>query len=281
MDDGVGRGADERAPGGARVWVGTSGFSFPDWSPAFYPKGLPRSEWLLYYAQYFPALELNSSYYAIPKLETMRGLCERTPPGFRFIVKANKKTTHEHAHEEVAQHFREILQPLVEQGKLSGVLAQFPWSFRNTPANRDYLLELTHRTPDVQWFVEFRHRGWIVPVVGDLMRQHGVGFVSVDEPQLEGMVPPVAKATTPTAYVRFHGRNAQAWWSKSPDAGRERYNYLYSPDELQEWARKIAKLGDTAKDIFVFFNNCHAGQAITNAQMMRELLDAVPSLTLR
>jgi len=263
------------------VWIGTSGFSFPDWVGVFYPEGLPKPDWLPFYAGRFSVLEVNSTYYHLPSPGMIERMCDRTPEGFGFVVKANQKTTHEHADADVAARFRDALAPLVERGRLRGVLAQFPWGFRNTPENRDYLLEMAGRTADVPWFIEFRHRGWIVPEVGDLLREHGLGFVSVDEPQLSGMVPPVAKATTSTGYVRFHGRNAAAWWGKGPDAGHERYNYLYSPEELQAWADKIDRLAQDVREVLIFFNNCSNGHSVTNAQMMRDILSGAKNLAVR
>jgi uncharacterized protein YecE (DUF72 family) len=263
------------------VWVGTSGFSFPDWAGTFYPQDLPKSEWLPYYAGRFSALELNSSYYRIPSAKTMTHLCERTPPGFLFMVKANKKTTHQRADAEVAEEFRACLQPLIEAGRLRGVLAQFPWSFRNTEENRDYLVSIAERTSDVQWFAEFRRRDWIVPLVGNLLRERRIGFVSVDEPQISDMVPPVAKFTVPVAYVRFHGRNAEAWWGRGTDQARDRYDYLYSEEELRLWTGKIERLRGKVKEIFLFFNNCHDGQAAENAVLMRDLLSRLAHMEVR
>jgi len=257
------------------VRVGTSGYSFRDWTPGFYPLTLPESQWLRFYAHRFSTLELNTSYYGIPKPTTIRRLVDETPPGFRVMVKANQRTTHERADAAVASELREAIEPLVANGMLAGVLAQFPWSFRNTAANRDYLVEIAQRTPDVDWFVEFRHRGWIVPVVGDLLREHGVGYVSVDEPDLPGLVPPVAKATTPVAYIRLHGRNADAWWGG--DASR--YDYLYTREELAPWAEKIVGLAGSVREAYVFFNNCHDSKAPTNAALLRELIMALPGAT--
>lgn len=263
------------------IWIGTSGFSFPDWAGTFYPRDLPKPEWLPYYAERFAALELNSSYYRIPAEQTMARFCDRTPSGFLFMVKANKKTTHERADEEVAEQFRRSLQPLVESGRLRGVLAQFPWSFRNTEENREYLVSIAERTPDVQWFVEFRRREWLVPLVGDLLRERRIGFVSVDEPQISDMVPPAAKYTIPVAYVRFHGRNADAWWGRGTGGSGDRYDYLYNEDELRSWVGKIDRLRGKVKEMFLFFNNCHDGQAAQNATAMRELIAQLPNVEVR
>ena len=254
------------------IRVGTSGYSFDDWVGAFYPEGLPKKEWLRFYARYFHTLELNTSYYAIPAQRTIQRLCEELPPSYPIMVKANQQTTHKHSDEAIAGEFRERLTPLIENGMLKGVLAQFPWSFRKTPENMAYLVEMVRRTPDVPWFVEFRRREWIVPEVGDLLRNEGIGFVSVDEPQISGMVPPIARHTTPTAYIRFHGRNARDWWQSDPAQGRDRYDYRYTPEELEAWVKKLVKLVGQVDEVFMYFNNCHGGQAAENAAQMRNLL---------
>ena len=254
------------------ILIGTSGFSFSDWSPSFYPADLPKARWLEHYVKHFPTLELNTSYYGIPSAATIGRLCDQTPPSYPIIVKANQETTHRHNDEQIADEFRAALQPLVETGRLKGVLAQFPWSFRSNAENRRYIADMVKRSPGFQWFIEFRRREWIVPAVGDMLRELGAGYVSVDEPQIGGMVPPVAKSTTPTAYVRLHGRNAANWWDSDPKAGKDRYDYLYNKEELESWIRKIGRLVKEVKEVFVFFNNCRDGQATRNASEMRTLV---------
>ena len=256
-----------------RIWVGTSGFHFDDWRGVFYPSGLPRSRWLDYYAKSFRVLELNSSYYRIPSVASVQRLAEKMPETYGIVVKANRLTTHEYKDEEASGPFRSALEPLREKWLLRGVLAQFPWSFRNTPGNFQYLAEVTGRMNDVQWFVEFRHRSWLVPEVGAFLRENAIGFVSVDEPQLREMMPPVAKFTVPTAYIRFHGRNADSWWA---GGGADRYDYRYSDEELKEWVGKVARLSGQVREILIFFNNCKGGSAAINAKTMRELLKTLP-----
>ena len=260
------------SPEKVTVYIGTSGYSFADWSKVFYPAGLPKSKWLEYYVRHFPSLELNTSYYCIPAKSTIKRLVDETPPRYPVMVKANGETTHKYNDADISARFRESIDPLVETDRLRGVLAQFPWSFRNTPKNRDYIAQMVQRTPDVTWFVEFRRREWIVPEVGNLLRELGAGFVSVDEPQISGMMPPVAKFTIPVAYIRLHGRNSEAWWSGDPGSGRDRYDYRYNSEELDFWARKVLKLAGDVREMFVFFNNCHEGQAVDNAVMMRNML---------
>ena len=250
------------------IKVGTSGYSFEDWRGTFYPPDIPKGEMLGFYAQHFDVVEVNATYYRVLPPIVFERMAEKTPDDFEFIVKVNKATTHEGKDEEVVGPFRESIVPLEEAGKLYGVLAQFPWSFRNTSEHREYLKRCRERMPDVPYFVEFRHKSWLTKEVGDLLKAHQLSFVSVDEPQLQGMLPPKATATTDLGYVRLHGRNAEKWWK----GGSERYDYAYSKEELEQWVEKIKKLIEKAEKIYVFFNNCHNGQAAQNARTMKQML---------
>ena len=251
------------------IKIGTSGYSFDDWRGTFYPEEIQKGKMLEFYVRHFDTVEVNSTYYRIPSPRTFESLARRTPDDFEFTVKVNKGTTHEGKDAEVVAPFRTAIQPLIETGKLKGVLAQFPWGFRNTPENRTYLQECRERIPDLPYFVEFRHRSWLTAEVGDMLKTHRIGFVSVDEPQLSGMLPAAATATTEVGYVRFHGRNAKNWWGGK---GGERYDYLYSREELERWAEKIEGLTSKTEKVYLFFNNCHQGQAVENAKEMAGIL---------
>ncbi|MDI7277373.1 MAG: DUF72 domain-containing protein, partial [Anaerolineae bacterium] len=160
--------------------------------------------------------------------------------------------------------------PLVEEGKLGCILAQFPYSFHQTPENRDYLRQFRDRMEGLPTVIEFRNRAWLQPEVFDLMRELGLGFCCVDEPRLKGLMPPIAVATSPVAYVRFHGRNAKKWWHH--ENAWERYDYSYTVEELQEWQPKIQSLDEQAEKTFVFANNHWQGQAVGTARQLRLLL---------
>jgi len=252
-----------------RVRIGTSGYSFEDWRGTFYPEGLPKGEMLSYYAGHFDIVEINSTYYRIPSPYTFHRMLQKVPEGFGFTAKVPKEWTHEGRGEEVAGPFRDAIAPLVEAEALLGLLAQFPWRFRNTPENRDYLLRSREWAGDIPLFVEFRHISWLKPEVLDLLRKEGMGFVSVDEPGLRGLLPPEFLLTTDVGYVRLHGRNAKTWW----DGGAERYDYLYSEEELRGWAERIRRRREEMRECWVFFNNCHRGQAAQNALQMKMLLE--------
>lgn len=256
------------------VRVGTSGFSYPEWKGPFYPKGLPPQEMLPYYARHFPAVELNATFYRIPPARNMESLVKRAGPGFEFAVKAHQEMTHERQGlANALPAFREAIKPLVDAGVLGCVLVQFPYSFRQTPANQEHIRRIKEGLPETPLVLEFRHRSWLQDPVFDLLRREGLGFCCVDEPRLPGLLPPVAIATAPVGYVRFHGRNAAKWWHH--EEAWERYDYLYSAAELGEWVPRIRTLAGSTRRSYVFFNNHAGGQAVTNAQMLTRLLGEI------
>ena len=250
------------------IHVGTSGFRYVDWRGTFYPEGLPQDQELAYYAERFDTLELNFTYYGIPKPQTIARMVERTPDSLTFWVKANEATTHKQDRR-VAAQFNDGIAPAVEAGRLAGILCQFPYSFRNHQRNRAYLSCLREDFPQAPLVVEFRNDGWAIEPVYGFLRSLGVGFCCVDEPDLDGLMPRHAVLTSPIGYLRFHSRDASKWYE---GGGKERYNYLYSRDELEEWAPKVQELNDEAEGVYIFFNNCHAGHAAVNAEEFKALL---------
>ena len=270
-----------------RLLIGTSGYSFADWVGPFYPPGTKSSDFLNLYSRHFNVVEVNSTYYRIPHPRVLEQMERKTPPGFRFVVKLNRAMTHQASHDPALyRDFLAVLEPLKRAEKYDGLLAQFPWGFKRTDANRRHLEVLRGLLPGEPLFVEFRHDSWLTPQLEPSLRAHRIGFCAVDEPQLQGLLPPVTMLTTDDAYIRFHGRNARNWWSggrgSAPDlagplaggarAAGDRYDYDYSEAELKEWLGKIAGLAQQARRTYLFFNNCHAGQAARNAKLMQELL---------
>lgn len=252
------------------ILIGTSGFSFKDWVGPFYPEGTASGEFLEYYARHFPVVEVNSTYYGIPKPRVMASMERRTPSGFRFVVKLHQSMTHEPKLDAAkVREFLEAIEPLRQAGKYDGLLAQFPWAFRRDAASKAHLEALRTSLPGEPLFVEFRHDSWAHPGLEAWLKERSLGYCAVDEPRLEGLMPPISILTTDTAYVRFHGRNGKAWYGPK---GVDRYDWEYSQPELEEWLAKIAKLAEQAKRTYLFFNNCHAGQAARSAKLMQELL---------
>jgi uncharacterized protein YecE (DUF72 family) len=254
--------------GGIRV--GTSGYSFVDWVGPFYPSGTPRGGMLDEYVRHFDVVEINSSYYRIPNASMFARMEQKTPDGFEFVVKLFRGMTHEiEDNESMYRELGDAVVPLKEAGKFSGYLAQFPWKFKNEKQSRAHLALLRKRLGDDPVFVEFRNDSWVQDDTLDFLRSHNIGYCSVDEPHLKGLMPPLVAATTDTGYVRFHGRNARNWWGRG---GGDRYDYDYSRDELAEWVDKMAELENKVKKVYAFFNNCHAGHAARNAELMIEML---------
>jgi uncharacterized protein YecE (DUF72 family) len=256
--------------GAHRILVGTSGYSFADWVGPFYPPGTRPGDFLSFYARTFEAVEVNSTYYRIPHPRVLEQMQKKTPPGFRFIVKLNQAMTHEGSIDPALyRDFLAVLEPLKRAGKYDGLLAQFPWGFKRTPENERHLEVIRERLASEPLFSEFRHDSWLAAPLEPWLRRQAIGYCAVDEPPLKGLIPPVTLLTTEDAYVRFHGRNSANWWGRG---GGDRYDYDYGEAELREWVRRIAELARKARRTYLFFNNCHAGQAARNAKLMQELL---------
>jgi uncharacterized protein YecE (DUF72 family) len=251
------------------IRVGTSGYSFEDWRRVFYPIGLDKGKMLDYYVRYFLTVEINSTYYRIPHPAVMANIARKAPRGFDFMIKVPQSLTHHRQDiERDVTVFREAVKPIEDTGKLSGLLAQFPFSFKCSADGLDYIVACREALLPHRLYVEFRHSGWVNPYVLDRLRSEGVGYVSVDEPQLYGLLKPDLLATTDIGYVRLHGRNAAQWW----DGGPRRYDYDYSEKELRTWLDRILQMHGRLKALYVYFNNCYDGQAVSSAQLFKRLL---------
>ncbi len=254
------------------IYLGTAGFSYKDWVGTYYPESLPPRDWLSFYAREFRTCEINSTYYAVPSPATMQAMANKTGEGFLFAIKANQEITHQR--QECARActaFREALQPLLDNGKLGCVLAQFPYSFDYNKSNWEYLAQLRQNLKDLPLVIEFRNARWLKVDVFAWLRRYDMGFCCVDEPQLPNLIPPVCEVTGKIGYVRFHGRNKEKWWQH--EQAYERYDYSYPPEELDEWVPRIKKLADTTDKTFVFANNHWRAQAITTIRQLQMMLD--------
>lgn len=254
------------------IKIGTSGYSFEDWRGTFYPDDIEKGKMFDHYLKYFPTVEINSTYYRIPHPAVMANIEKRSPDGYEFIVKAPQAVTHKRREiEDAVAEYRECLKPIEEAGKLKGVLAQYPYSFKYSQDNLEYLKYIKELMEPHPVYVEFRHDSWVNRSMYNYFRKNKIGYVAVDEPPLRGLLKPDLFSTTDTAYIRLHGRNAEQWW----DGGPLRYDYDYSSEELDEWKDKIRKLEGKGKTkrMYVFFNNCHLGQAVKNAREMMKMLD--------
>ena len=243
------------------ILLGTSGWDYPEWVGKVYPpKG--ASDRLRYYADLFPIVEVNSTFYRLPPPSVAESWARRTPNGFRFAAKFPQTITHDLklvGTDEELHRFLQVLRPLREAGKFAAALLQLPPSL---PFERATVRSFYERLPrDLPVAVEFRERSWLAAESFDLLREFGLAYVVVDEPML-----PVELTTTASfSYVRWHGHGRPVW-----------YDYLYQPRELAPWVERVKTLADGTSQLFGFFNNHFRGDAVTNAQTMSELLDLPP-----
>jgi uncharacterized protein YecE (DUF72 family) len=298
----------------ARIRIGTCSWADEALSKYFYPPGLPAGERLAYYADHFDTVELDSTYYRLPVESMAQRWAEQTPDDFVMHVKAfGVMTRHPVKKEqlppdlreaapvdergrvdrpprefraEVFRLFQEALGPLRRAGKLGAILFQFPPYVVYKPSSLDYIAWAREQLGEDAMLVEFRHASWyeeeVRSEVLSFLEEHGLGLVVVDAPKVEAKnVPPTLLAlTSPTLYVRFHGRNAGTWNVRGRSAA-ERFDYLYSDEELQEWVGPLKELSAEAENAYAFFNNNNrspggdggwVSQAATNAQSLRQLL---------
>ena len=268
----------------------------------WYPPGADSAEERLkFYAEQFPLVEVDSTYYFPPSEKNSELWAERTPDGFTFNIKMfslltqhptkpqalykdmqrpdDKKSIYlsdlePSVVDEVWDRFLSALEPLREAGKLGALLCQFPPWFTIGKKNRDYIIECAKRAAPVPICVEFRNKTWMSEgnqkETLEFLEGHGLAYVAVDMPQgFVSSIPPVAAATSDLAVVRFHGRNAADWESGSV---QKRFKYLYSEEELKDWVPKIKELDAQAKTTHVLMNNCYRDYAQQNARELAELL---------
>jgi uncharacterized protein YecE (DUF72 family) len=307
----------------APIRIGTCSWADESLTRYFYPASIKGAEERLrYYTERFDTVEANSTYYHLPAREMVERWAERTPDGFVMHVKAfGVMTRHPVKVEqlptdlrdeapvddrgrvdrpprefraEIFRRFHEALEPLREAGKLGGILLQFPSYVVPKPASFDYLEWAQEQLAGDEALVEFRHASWLDDEHRDetlaFLERRGMTYVMVDAPRTGGrnVLPTVVETTSPTAYVRFHGRNAETW-NKRTRSAAERFDYLYSEEELGEWVGPLAELAGKAETVYAMFNNNgrstipspglgeHAegetiAQAPVNAQMLRALL---------
>jgi len=261
----------------AKILIGCAGYSYPDWKGNFYPPSLPAGKQLEYYARHFPLVEVNFTFYRMPTRTSFARAAERTERKTIFNVKLHQDFTHtREISEQSAAEFIEAVKPLADEGIFGCFLAQFPFSFRLDDASFNWINTLRELFEPHPLAVEFRNADWADESVYHFLRRRGLIFCIVDEPKLRGLMPPVTWATSETAYIRFHGRNAALWWD--PPESSLRYDYLYHDDELAEWVQKILRIQQECEKLYVIMNNHFSGNAVRNAKTLQLLLglDAPP-----
>jgi uncharacterized protein YecE (DUF72 family) len=260
--------------------IGPAGWSYKDWWGIVYPLPKPRGfNELSFLARYFDTIEINVTFYRPLSAKTAAAWAERIAqnPRFRFTAKLWRGFTHErNATAADEQEFKDGLAPLVEAVRLGAVLLQFPWSFRNTPENRDYIARLRARFQDYPLVLEVRHGSWSEPGVLDLLEQLDLGLCNIDQPLFKRSLQPAALTTSGVGYIRLHGRNYQSWFTENKFVG-ERYNYLYSIRELEPWLDRIKTIEQAAPDTYVVTNNHYLGKAVVNAVEISSILKGEPA----
>ena len=262
--------------------VGPAGWSYSDWNGIVYPPNKKRGfDPLRYLSSYFDTIEINSTFYRPAPPKTYLDWAERVEgnPHFRFSVKCWKRFTHE-KHSLSVSDLKTVLpglEAMHETGTLGCLLIQFPWSFRNDKENRVYIRELKDCFQRFPLVLEVRHASWNQEGFFGYLNDLQVGFANLDQPVFSNCLPPTERVTAPTAYVRLHGRNRQDWFRR--EAGRdERYNYLYTEEELEAWLGRINRLQSKAREIYVITNNHFKGQAVCNAFQLQALLGSAPEM---
>jgi|WetSurMetagenome_2_1015567.scaffolds.fasta_scaffold00821_2 uncharacterized protein YecE (DUF72 family) len=227
---------------------------------------------LEFYAGHFDIVEVNSSFYRVMPPRTSLAMVGKTPEGFLFFLKLHGSMTHSRdATDEVWKAYSEMLEPFRAAGRLAGLLAQFPFSFRPSGKSFEWIGSLLDRFRGTPLAVEYRHEDWFAPEHLSRTVEMGAVPVSVDSPALPGLPPRAAAVGGAFGYVRFHGRNSDHWWGGGP----LRYDYEYREDELKPWKSEILKLLERSGRVFLFFNNCHMGQAVRGARLMKSLLEDI------
>ena len=268
-----------RKPSAGKILVGPAGWSYEDWEGIVYPRSKPRGfHEAAYLAQYFDTIEINTSFYNPLRAEVAESWVEKVHhnPSFKFTAKLWKRFTHERsASLQDEKVCKQGLDPLAAAGRLGALLLQFPWSFKNTRENHEYVSGLFMQFMEYPLVVEVRHSSWNQPEVFDWLRTQGVGFCNIDQPVIGRSLAPSEQVTMPVGYVRLHGRNYEHWFT-SNEHPEERYNYLYSMEELKPWAERVANIAHTAESVFVITNNHYQGKAIANALQLISILRGPP-----
>jgi uncharacterized protein YecE (DUF72 family) len=284
--------------------IGTSGWSYPSgegtWNGIFYPKGRSRKTFdeLSYYAEHFDTVEVNSSFYRTPTPEMARSWVKRTPKHFEFSLKLYQKFTHPKMFKEAQlkrakiddpraggamldllaevtqediDEVKRSLDPIASAGKLGAFLAQFPPSFKDSPETRGYLESLLRTFKDYRVAVELRHKTWSDHLAETLklLNTFNAAYVQIDEPKFrlsirQNFLPNV----TGFYYLRLHGRNAKNWWKH--DKAEDRYNYLYSQEELEPFVDIANAVRALVKKMYLYTNNHFAAKSVANGVMLKD-----------
>jgi uncharacterized protein YecE (DUF72 family) len=269
------------------IYVGTAGFDYKDWNGIVYPPEVKKQDRLSFLAQYFDCCEINSSFYGPIRPSAAKEWCRAVSDIRRFLfpVKLYRGFTHVPQGEKRPEPFMLKVKPeeekqtfegfnaLAEERRLGAVLIQFPNSFKNEDDTRSYLFSLIKKFKSYPLVLEIRHDSWNDPEVLDRLTEEGVGFCNIDQPRIGGLTG-TQHATSPTGYVRLHGRNYKEWFTAK--TVNDRYNYLYKPDQLKPWTDKIKSIASKTEKTFAVTNNHNLGKAAVNALEIESMLSGEP-----
>jgi uncharacterized protein YecE (DUF72 family) len=259
------------------IHVGVAGWAYRDWEGVVYPARHPAGfDPLAYLAEYVDCVEVNSTFYRIPP-PAFADRWARTVAGrerFRFTAKLWEGFTHERAKrwtEADVRAFHEAVEPLQAAGRLGAVVVQFPWFFERSMENAERVRQIAAAFGDLPLVLEVRNDSWLAPESLEEITALSLNLCNIDLPLARGSIRPSARATGPVGYVRLHGRNARAWFSRTATRD-EKYDYLYTEEEEGEWVERVRRLAGRTTETYVVANNHFRGQALVNALSIRSRL---------
>ena len=267
------------ASANSKIRFGPAGFLYKDWEGIVYPQPKPAHfDQLRYISQLFDTVEINSSFYGTPLPKTTASWLKRVEDNrnFRFTAKLWKRFTHEREKAWTTAEVdkvREGFDILMDSGKLGAVLLQFPWSFKRNEETREWLGDVTRTFSSYPLVIEVRHTSWLTADFFQQLEEDGIGFVNIDQPMYRDSIGPSAHVTSHVGYVRVHGRNYKEWFRDKAGV-EQRYNYLYSADELKPWVERTEEIAADpgTREVFVVTNNHYKGKAVANALMMKAMV---------
>ncbi|MGH9871426.1 MAG: DUF72 domain-containing protein [Pyrinomonadaceae bacterium] len=256
--------------------IGPAGWAYKDWEGIVYPqKPGAKFDPLEYLAKFFNTIEINSTFYRPFTASTAESWVRRVVAArdFMFTAKLHRVFTHERGKATAAdeKQVREGMDALQNAAKLGALLLQFPWSFKNTDEDRVYLTSVLERFKDYPSVLEIRHSSWNNPQIYEWLEELEVGICNVDQPLFKRSIKPGDVTTSQIGYVRLHGRNYQDWFREKAPRD-DRYNYLYTVDELEPWITRIKEIAAKTKESYVITNNHFRGQAVVNALEIKATL---------
>jgi uncharacterized protein YecE (DUF72 family) len=265
--------------------IGTAGWSYKDWVPSFYSKQQSKDfDWLKFYAANFNCVEVNSTYYTYLSPKIVEGWIRKVEDAddFLFTIKLHQDFTHNLKYDKQSiKSVSENLNKLVQAERLGGILIQFPYSFSFNDSSAEYIRQLNEVFSCYNQFVEVRHSSWSNKSAYDFFKALNISFCTIDQPEIGKAIQFEPVVTNQIAYLRFHGRNVDAWKKSLTNFGKEqsyeqqseRYNYRYFPGELAEVMQKVKAIYSKVKEMYIIMNNHPQGNAVVNAKDFMNMME--------